>query len=135
LHPASRQGPSGEFPQIPVEKYPGPGLIIQYYILKPMHLLMSENYFIVGDEVMKNAGESMENPVTSKDYIPPRVLKMGDIRSGSGSVADCTGDGSSPSDDCEEYGYSAKDACEEYGQGAPNSCYAEGVGAAIKYKE
>jgi hypothetical protein len=91
-----------------------------------MHLLMSENYFIVGDEVMKNAGESMVSP--AKDYVPPKVLKMRDMAIGEG---DCTSSGSGPgsTEDCEEFGGTAGKTCEDYGSVAGGTCDSVGSSA------
>jgi hypothetical protein len=96
-----------------------------------MHLLMSENYFIVGDEVMKNAGDAMENPVN--DYVPPQVLKMNDMRmgegdcmTGSGDKGDCEGAGMKAGDHCRWNGSSAGTRCSSSGSSALGKCAGSG---------
>jgi hypothetical protein len=65
----------------------------------------------------------MQTSEPSKDYVPPRVLKMGDMHIGAG---DCITNGSGDADDCKDYGASAKDWCEEYGATAAVRCSHDG---------
>jgi hypothetical protein len=64
-----------------------------------------------GDEVM----------VT--EYVPPEVLKMGEMKSGAGDEFDCN-KGSGNTDDCHKYGHSAHDVCDRVGSSAVGSCAA-----------
>jgi|WetSurMetagenome_2_1015567.scaffolds.fasta_scaffold124849_2 hypothetical protein len=75
---------------------------------------------------MTREDDVMQIPVSSRNYIRPQVLKMGDMRLGEG---DCT-TGSGNSEDCQENGMSANVICDEFGQGAHDTCVDYGSNAA-----
>jgi hypothetical protein len=78
---------------------------------------------------MTDAGDVMQTTEPSKDYVPPRVLKMGDMHMGSGDCYPGSGPGTTTepgTGDCQSDGKGASLWCSEDGNAAVQRCFYDG---------